>query len=316
MRKGMQDNSTKSGFVLVVVLLGLGVLGALTAGFVRTATESVRLAANLVQEVKAEALASAGAHLAARELQERAHGRDTPIHPDGRPYVCRLPEPGAVLQLIVENEDGKIDINTASDHLLETLLLAVGASATEAPALVARIADYRDEDNLPRIGGTERDAYKAAGLTYAPSNTDFKNIEELERVLDFPPWLYARVLPHITTYNKQSGFDPDAISEDLIGLLSVSPRQAWPTAPVRPGARPSRPVVGPRQLPAALGRYVSISDNRYFRVFSTVRLASGMRYTRDAVIAMAARPGERPSFERWMTALDVDVADVGPINDC
>ena len=89
---------------------------------------------------------------------------------------------GRVL-VTVEDEAGKVDLNSASEPLLRALLAGAGATPVEVDRITAAILDYRDADNLRRPDGAEADEYRLAGRQNGPKNAPFDSIFELGQVL-------------------------------------------------------------------------------------------------------------------------------------
>lgn len=287
---------TQDGYILIAVILALGALSALLSLYTQTVLQSRRLALAMADDDRLDALASGGARLAALELMELRGGRTSPLEVGGSAYVCTPPAGDAVLHILAEDEGGKVDLNTASDALIEALLKGAGASAAEAERLTARIADFRDADDTPRVGGGEAAAYKAAGMRNGPKNAEFESVEELDQVLGMPGWLYARVRPHVTVFNGTSGVDPSRATLELAALLNGQPVSAHSANDIR-RTRPSVPIT----IPIA---FASPTRNRHFRVYSTAIAPNGKMLTRDVSVTLPTQPGALPQFERWMRRYD------------
>ena len=131
-----------------------------------------------------------------------------------KPFVCDAGE-GRRLAVSITDEAGKVDLNAASDRLLQALLVGVGASKGLADAII----DYRDDDNSKRPQGAERDEYSAAGRP-GPKNSPFSAVEEIEQVLGIDAELAARLRPHITIYPGQPGIDTGSASRELLAVLA------------------------------------------------------------------------------------------------
>src|SRR5688572_1763397 len=139
------------GFVLIVVLWVLTLLGLMAAALLRESGTETRVAQNLRENAKAEALAEAGLQRAMLGLLD--HDDATVWRADGTSYSFPLGEGAATIQ--IQSEAGKIDINTASNDIIEALFIAGGISADQAPRLVEAVADFRDPDGIRRPGGAE-----------------------------------------------------------------------------------------------------------------------------------------------------------------
>ena len=112
------------------------------------------------------------------------------------------------ISIYVHSPQEKIDLNGAQPTLLARLFVELGYDQDFSLKLADRIADWRDEDNLIRLNGAESRAYLEAGLDYNPANEPFKNISELERVIDFDATIVACVSPFLTVYAPNGQVDP------------------------------------------------------------------------------------------------------------
>ncbi|MBL8537058.1 MAG: general secretion pathway protein GspK [Hyphomonadaceae bacterium] len=152
-------------------------------------------------------------------------GETLPSHGE----ILLLPSGARVLR---QDAAGLIDINAASPETLAQLLQGLGESRERAVALSDAIADWRDEDNLVRAHGGERDAYIDAGLA-PPANRPFATEGELSAVVGVTPALLECALPFLTTYSGQVDIDAAAAPSELRALLSANtPTQASVGAPL------------------------------------------------------------------------------------
>jgi len=283
-------NNEDAGFAILLVLLLLAVLSSIAALFVTRITTNTRATSYIVQNIKAEALANAGARLALLELERLKRGKINRIRLRER-FSCRVVEvDNAVLEIVAQDVAGKIDLNTASPTLLELLFLGLMNDPKAANSIISKLLDYRDNNSEVRPQGAEQAAYEAAGLTYGPKNGPLDSVEELEQVLGVPSELYKLALPHITVNSRQSGIDVEHAAPQLLTLL----RNALPLN----GLTPSNLTHG---LPLVL---LSPSARRTYRVFVTAKLPSGVTFRRDTVIELSQVPNTSAKFRRWMQSLD------------
>lgn len=85
---------------------------------------------------------------------------------------------------VARAEDGRFDINMATEAEWVSFLEAQGLKNEEATKLAARIADWRDADDLARPNGAERRDYRDAKSAIA--NRDFRSADEVRAVLGWP----------------------------------------------------------------------------------------------------------------------------------
>lgn len=194
-------SSAPRGAALVLVLWLIALLTALVGAFALSAR--IEQLQQRVQDDSGRAQEIGRAGIAYALSRLRADPQRTPWQPDGRRYRWQFD--GAQVDIRIEDESGKVNINLADSALLEGLLRAMDIPQDEAARVAGAIIDWRDPDDLsPPGGGAELPDYVAAGLPYGPRNARFETLGELQRVLGISPALYRRLLPMITVHGRQS----------------------------------------------------------------------------------------------------------------
>ncbi|HET7463775.1 MAG TPA: hypothetical protein VFJ82_21145 [Longimicrobium sp.] len=145
----------------------------------------------------------------------------------------------------------RVDVNTADVEMLSRLFRAAGVPAFSADSLADAVADWRDDDDLPRPLGAERPWY-GARERFLPRNAPFQDVRELHRVRGWVEGLdtlvdvdSARIALNAAApavLASLPGFGPEAVSRLLelrargdrvtdlaavTGLLSEGGRQAF-----------------------------------------------------------------------------------------
>ena len=116
---------------------------------------------------------------------------------------------------------GMVDVNVASDALLQALFQrAGGLSSGEAAILSSRVRDYIDPDDAPGgVGGAEAAQYRAAGWPTLPRNAAVEDLSELKFVLGMTTGLYEIIAPHLGI-NGQQRIEIDSAPPALIDALT------------------------------------------------------------------------------------------------
>ena len=167
--------------------------------------------------------AEAGMNLALLSLRDP--DETVRLVPDGRPNEFLYQ--GSVVEVMVTDERGKLDINAADEQTLFTLLTGHGLELDAAQLLAAAIEDWRDTDDVERANGAELDTYVAAGLGVGPGNRPFIMTEELLQVLGMPWELYKKIEPGLTVYSNAGQPDPAyAPVEALLALPDMTEQDA------------------------------------------------------------------------------------------
>jgi len=223
---------SQAGFILISVLWLLVALTAvgLHAGL-QLRTERLA-AANQLDEVRARAAAMAGTEYArsrltsamldrADELRAEAASRQQPGRQSRVQSVDRLfrasdpledpwrdpeelvaPEMAfgdAHFALRLRDTAAALNLNGATEEMLRNFFsLGLELDYAQADRLTQAILDWRDEDDLPRVGGAERDDYLRAGAAVLPANRPFAELDELRHVMGMTPEIFERAVPYLT----------------------------------------------------------------------------------------------------------------------
>ena len=121
------------------------------------------------------------------------------------------------VRIAVQDEAGKVDINAASNALLQALALSAGVTPTRS-AIADAIEDWRDTDDLRRANGADRSCGSPA-RSYGPTNRRFENVEELQLVLGVTQPVAERLAERVTVYSGQRGIDPMSAPPQVLGIL-------------------------------------------------------------------------------------------------
>ena len=93
----------------------------------------------------------------------------------------------------------RLNINQVNETELQTFFSFLLGDFTKSTQLAQAVMDWRDADSIPRPSGAERDAYIKAGMLALPTNSTFRDVEELQNVMGMTPDIYAAVSPYLTT---------------------------------------------------------------------------------------------------------------------
>ena len=283
------------GIALISVLWITGLLAIIAASFASTTRTEARLAHNRKEAAKAEALADGGVYRAVFGLLDT--DPETAWRAGHGVYDFSLGEGG--VQVWVEDEDGKIDLNVAPLQLLTGLFMALGLPDEDAQLIADRIGDFRDEDTEPEPLGAEDEAYLEAGLAQGAADRPFATESELLRVLGMTQALYEQVRPYVTVYSGAEGIDPTraprpvlealpGITPPLVEALLTAGREVDPFSLIE--KQPSL---------AELETYIVPSRNLVYTIRALGRTSSGGRFLRQAVIELDPTPDQPFLVYAW-----------------
>jgi general secretion pathway protein K len=287
------------GIALIAVLWTVMLLALMAQSFTSNVRSETQLTRNLIANGQARALADAAIYSVIDRLLHDSPEEDRLYN--GQPE--RLISNDGEVTISIQDESGKIDINTAHASLLEKLFAWAGLEPDDAKSLADQVADWRDRDDRPRREGAEKDAYDQANRGYEPKNQPLDSIEELRLVLGVSPTLFDKIRPGITVYSKQRGIDPSVAAPVVLAALSDSDGQAPELSDSRRSDRPQdlRGDVAAR-LQNVQRTNITRSPRTTYTIRATVKTTSGAAFTREAVIRIIKRPGRTLTTLVWRRA--------------
>jgi len=270
--------TNQSGIALVMALWLTVLLTVLASGFAFSMRSEALAARNAVSLARARALADGAVERTAFELmrpQITGAWKD-----DGQSHAWADGDASIVATAV--DETARIDINSAPDPLIKSLLMSVGGmDDASSTALVDAIGDWRDPDDLRRPNGAEAPEYQAAGLKYVPANAPFETVFEVSRVLGMTQAVFQRIAPLITVYSHQAGINPKTASRDvLLALPNATSDMVDAYLQQRANAQANNLQVPP--FPPAQA-YTS-GEVRVWRIRAQATLPDGVTFVREAVL--------------------------------
>ena len=317
MRHSLNPARRQHGFALIIALWAGVLLSVIAAHFILGARAESRLAVNLLEGARAEALADAGVRRGIVALL--SDGGDSRWVPDGRLY--ELPLGDGSIRVRLSSESARVDLNAAPEALIYGLLDSLARHGVlESRAQAARIADaildWRDADAEPRPGGAEDREYKASGYAYGARDDAFQSVAELGRVFGVTPELRARLAPWFTVYARTPHVDAQTAPREVLLAIPgldidsvdrfVEAREALRGA--RPGARSRAPI----ELLSAGASYLSPSEPRVFAVEAEGVMFGGARATRRAVIELTGLADQPYAVIAWFDDTTISGAADAP----
>lgn len=271
------------GAALLLVLWLLLLLAGLVAAFAATARIEAMQGSALRLQASARLAAEAGIELAALRLQSPDPARRW--LPDGRAYALEFE--GYRVEVRVQDEASKFDLNAADANLLANLMVALGLEESRARQLAGAIQDWRDPDDLLAPGGGAEDRdYAAAGLDYGAKDQPFVTVSELQQVLGMDLATYRLLAPHVTVYGAQARPRLDFAQGPVLAALGITP-EAWQRFLAERAAwQPGQP------LPLAPdGGTLAVAGSGTYSVASRAIRGDGMEVEVTATLRMGAAAG-------------------------
>lgn len=202
---------SEHGYALILVLWSLTLLSLIAAMLISQNRIASRLEANAWHRLQAEVAADAATVRGVLMLY------DPETHRAGALYGAAIPFQfeGADVEIAIQDEFGKIDLNAASGDLLRALLVAAAYSPAGADVTANRIVEWRNANGRRPKDVIEQE-YRQAGLAYAPRGLPFQSKDELKLVLGVTSEGFEKLVPAITVFSQSGAIDPSKASEIVL----------------------------------------------------------------------------------------------------
>jgi type II secretory pathway component PulK len=101
----------------------------------------------------------------------------------------------SLVTVYIEDLQARLNVNYATEEELRRI---PGLTSQTAAA----VADWRDADDSPRLGGAESDYYRSLIPPYKCKNHAFESVDELLLVKSVDPEIYLQISEFVTTYGE------------------------------------------------------------------------------------------------------------------
>jgi general secretion pathway protein K len=267
------SHSSRSGFALVAVIWSLGLISLLGVAVIVGARYRTRVASSDTSVTATTTAAESAVNLAiALSLTGTAQQNvKFPLH-------CQMPG-GERVVINIEEETGKVDLNTATPDVLAHLFAALTDDQSAGMRIAASIVAFRDSTRgQPKSTDTQStpnankpdNSQKAANNSKKPG---FSSIMQLDQIDGVSPHLFRMALRFVTVRSTHTEPDKDAASPALRRLLNLDQGQAAPT-----------------RAPPATGSVTIRAD---------VRASDGTRFIREALVSLGSEDGRPFRICEW-----------------
>lgn len=285
----------RRGFALISILWGVALL-SLIAAAVLAASATVRRSGHVaLQQAQAESLAEAAINSAILSLLDPKVSNRPRL--DGTPYVLTFA--ATQIKVSIQDEYGKIDLNTADGATLSKLFTSVGLTPEDAASISDKIQDWRESGAGKRLNGAAAADYQAAGYQYGPRRNPFQRVDELKLVMGVTADLFLKVAPALTVYSHQPTVElMTAPRETLLALSLPNGESVDQFISKRAGTESAASSTTPSANPTAA---IDLTD-RPCSIRVEVSLPAGGVYRREAVIRLTGNPQQPFLMQNWQEA--------------
>jgi len=209
----MKPPASERGAALLSVLLIVAVIAVLAATGLQKLRLATHLAGNGQASDQARAYAMAAETVALYrigDLIQRESGKTT-LQGDWAGNEVNFPIDGGIATATLNDGGNCFNVNSLVENVNELafvarpegaaqftrLMLAAGATSSEAQQVSAAGTDWIDTDTTPLAGGAEDEAYAARPTPYRTANTLMADPSELRAVAGMTAGLYSRLRPFL-----------------------------------------------------------------------------------------------------------------------
>ncbi len=311
MSGGGRDQHKSGGFALLVVILVMLITSFLASQLIMQVRADLQITANIEQRVVGRMLAEGGVNLALFRLI------DTPgIDFEGkiggsvflRGYTYETVLPTGKMEYYAVDESGKIDLNKPPIDFLKKFLEYHGLVEEEVAVVVDSLLDWRDNDDLHRVNGAEKNYYEEQEKSYIPRNGNIEDPAEFF-LLRGTESLRGKFDPYavFTVNNGSRKININNLSPDMLAFLvgddeDLIERYRQEQELAAPGSLTMatwQGIVG-SGVSTSLARYLAVSG-RVSKIYSIVAQGYAGDFSLDAPEGEAVadddaeeRPGNRP----------------------
>lgn len=268
------------GFAMVTAVVAVGLFAWIALMVLQGDRGDAMLARAATDRARLEAAADAGVMIALHGLGQENRTLRWPI--DGTARTLSFDE--TALTVRVEDERGKVPINTASPQVLRHLLAGIGLQGEDLDALQDAILDWIDGDDAPRAYGAEDKSYLAAGAEMSPRNEAILSLEELLEVRGMTSERFARLAPSLTLLEAGPFNERTATPLALMAMRQSSANSVEVQTRARDIAGAGRPAIEITQDVSLKGRPLTLRID--------ARRPDGAALTRTVVVELTSDPDQ------------------------
>ena len=183
---------------------------------------------HLLRHSQALYLATGGVNVAiahmgqAIPLQTQAAIEDAWL-PNGQAHTVTYKSGHALVT--IEKETSKVNVNKADHSQLKAVLERAGLQEDAADHLADVIADFIDQDDIPRLHGAEKDQYQQMGVPYPPFDGPLVRLDQMLLIPGIDPDLFFQYgQPSAGPENAERGKPPNPLlpgANSLFELFTV-----------------------------------------------------------------------------------------------
>ena len=217
--KSRRSPRDEQGVVLLLVLMILTLISVMVLSWAQEWRTELLLAANFREASQCRRLAEGGVYYAMGKLLEAKILESSLTTPSGSAEAAanlaaawqgsqeshQIQMPGGTVQVRVEDEGGKLNLNQATEENLTDLFTALEFPPEKVRIMVDSILDWRSGGDQPRPYGAKSSYYLGLDPPYVARNGPLEPVEELNWVRGFEN---GPILPRLSEWLTVQGVGP------------------------------------------------------------------------------------------------------------
>ncbi len=277
------------GFAIFVVLALAAVLALIASSFTSDSRSFAVGAHNEEVNAKLRAMASGGIDLGIKSILNRPANAAQRLGPQ----TLTTKSADGRLRILIQDEAGKVDLNTATPELLAALFVFGGAQDKDAQELADRVVDFRSSKRV----AASTQPHEDENLPYGYPKGPFMSVTELLQIPGISEQMFVNIRRYATVHSGLSGIDPDVAAPELLAALPPM------TAEAKNRLDAARARLRQGAVLSGLDNsdpYFSISSHNVFTITCAADLGGKAVYIQNATIAL--RNGDKPyDVLEWWT---------------
>ena len=284
--KAKSVTAREEGAVLLLVILILTLISVLVLSWAQEWRTELKLASNFAEAHKCQRLAEAGIYYALGKMVTAKTAETSGMNPfapqargdsgalwkgDQQPHVLELPD--GMVEVRIGDEGGKINLNLATEPLLQNFFTMLGLPEPQVRIMVDSILDWRTKGSYPRLYGAKSPYYLSLDPPYVAKNGKFETVEELAWVRGFEA---SPLIPHLsrwlTVQTTGAGINLNTAPLEVLLAMGFSREAALNIL----STRKVMPLRGFQEVPQAVanpvlgqGAQMSFRSSPFFTITST-----------------------------------------------
>jgi general secretion pathway protein K len=329
--------SSNRGIALVMVLWVLMLLSVIVGEFCYSMKTQVNITGNFKETTEAYYIALAGINNAIYNMvyqtvilpsAEESEADEDVVEWRINTKIPSIDYAGGRVEVWIDNESGRININLADRGLLMLMLSGFDLTDEEKEIIVDSIMDWRDGDDLRRLHGAENEYYQSLSPPYSAKNGPIDTAGELLLVRGVTPEIYYGGLDRMVTVFPKAA--PEQASDrrqrdtgiDFNQLnINAVPPAMWAAMPGITGEmveqlaefRKEKDFTSMSELAEIVGndvfsgisRHLNTRPSPYYTIYAAgIKGESGIHETIAATIRMDNTLARRYRIVEWETGVE------------